>query len=141
MINIENKVIDTVNTAVTAAYPDATVEGGYNPTPDSFPYITVTELENFMPESVQDNINRELYVQVMYETNVYANDPLREITAKKIADLVDDTMRGMKFIRTTRLQTPNVDRTIYRVTMRYQAVVMAGTTTDGTTYYQLFHKI
>lgn len=141
MISIENKVIDTVNRDVTATYPNATVEGGYNPTPDSFPYITVSEMDNFMPERVQDNLNRELYVQVMYEVNVYTNDPVKELTAKKIADLVDETMRGMKFLRTSRLQTPNVDRTIYRITMRYRAVVMAGSTEDGTTYYQLFHRI
>lgn len=141
MIDIENKVVDTVYRAVNAAYPNAEVEGGYNPTPDKFPYVTVVEIDNSMPELVQDNINRELYVHVFYEVNVYTNDSKKKSTAKAIADLVDDTMRGMKFLRTFRNQIPNIDRTIYRITMRYQAVVMAGTTTGDTTTYQLFHRI
>jgi hypothetical protein len=61
-------------------------------------------------------------------------------TAKRIADIVDTAMQNLKFTRTMSGQTPNIDRTIYRYTMRYEAIVQKGEDIDGVITYQMFHR-
>jgi hypothetical protein len=68
----------------------------------------------------------------MYEINVYTNDSQGKKTkAKSIANVIDGQMSLMHFTRKFRSQTPNVDRTIYRITMRYSAVVREGILSGG----------
>ena len=140
MTDIENKVIDTVTNAVEAEFSTATVDGRFDPSPASFPFISVEEIDSANLLKYQDNTNAERYTEVTYEVNICTNDKLKKSTAKAIAQVVDTAMNGMKFLRLSKTPTPNIDRTVYRLTMRYSAVVAAGVTKDGTTYYQMYHR-
>ena len=63
----------------------------------------------------------------------------KKAEAKSIADIVDATMLSMKFSRNMRSQIPNIDRAIYRVTMRFEAVVGEPiVASSGTTTLQMY---
>ena len=130
MTDIENKVIDTIIRAVEIAYPAALVEDRYNPSPASFPHAAVYELSNTNIKRYVDNLENELYSSLTYEVQVSANDKYKKSTAKAIASLIDGEMRGMGFLRTFKHPVPNVDRTVYRIVMRYSAIVRKGILSD-----------
>ena len=139
MIDIENLIVDKVNTACASLktqYPKLRVESDYIPTSASFPVVTVVESNNTTHLETQDADLEDHAVNVTYEINVYANDADKKATAKRIASVVDAEMLNNLFTRTFMGNTPNMDRTIYRITMRYTAVVEAPV--DGN--YQMYRR-
>lgn len=142
MIDIENLVIDKVFRAVNAAYPNAACYAEYVEMPESFPCVTLYEADNRSYRPSDDNQLSDHQCSVMYECNVYSDKQTgKKAEAKAIADIVDATMLSMKFSRNTRSQIPNIDRTIYRVTMRFEAVVGEPiVTSSGTTTLQMYRS-
>lgn len=146
MIDIENKVFNDVADAIKdeflTEYPKITIVGEYVEVPPSFPCITIVENDNYPYVRSQDDVGLEHHVSVSYEINVYTNNVNgKKALAKAIADVIDDTMVGMKFTRRMRNQIPNQDRTIYRIVMRYSAVVGdARPDDDGNLTYQIYTK-
>lgn len=132
MIDIENIVFTRLSAAIRSAFRDATVYGEYVEAPASFPCVVIVEADNSVLERTRTLDNTENYAQVMYEINVYTNDSQGKKTkAKSIANVIDGQMSLMHFTRKFRSQTPNIDRTIYRITMRYSAVVREGILSGG----------
>lgn len=95
---------------------------------DRFPLVVVTEEDNFISSSTLNNeeTNSKLY----YEINIYARDKIvngdlmydMEI-ARKIASEIDAVLNlKYKFNRISCRPTPNLDDSIYRITMRYSIV-------------------
>lgn len=140
MIDIENKIIDTVARAVNAQYPNAEVAERFNDSPASFPFVSVEEIDNSNPRQYQDNTRVELYSQIFYEVNICTNDPLKKSTAKAIAQIVDEAMNDMKLLRQSKVPTPNINRTVYRLTMRYRAIVGKGRQVGDNIVYQMYHQ-
>lgn len=142
MIDIENLVIDKVFRAVNAAYPNAVCYSEYVEVPESFPCVTLYEADNRSYRPSDDNQLSDHQCSVMYECNVYSDKQAgKKAETKAIADIVDATMLSMKFSRNMRSQIPNVDRTIYRVTMRFEAVVGEPVvTSSGTTTLQMYRS-
>lgn len=142
MIDIENLVIDKVFRAVNAAYPNAVCYSEYVEMPEAFPCVTIYEADNRSYRPSDDNQLSDHQVSVMYEINVYSDKQTgKKAEAKAIADIVDATMQSMKFSRNMRSQIPNIDRTIYRVTMRFEAVVGEPiVTSSGTTTLQMYRS-
>ena len=131
MIDIENKVINDVFTAVRSAYSGAVCYGEYVSVPAAFPCVTLYEADNSTYRRSQDDINQEHHAHVMYECNVYSDKQTgKKAEARAIAKLVDDTMQSMRFTRTYYSPMPNLDRTIFRITMRWEAVVGEPITTN-----------
>lgn len=142
MIDIENLVIDKVFRAVNSAYPNAVCYSEYVEIPEAFPCVTLYEADNRSYRPSDDNQLSDHQVSVMYECNVYSDKQTgKKAEAKAIADIVDAEMLSMKFSRNTRSQIPNIDRTIYRVTMRFEAVVGEPiVTSSGTTTLQMYRS-
>lgn len=142
MTDIENLVCDRVFRAVNAAYPNAVCYSEYVEVPESFPCVTLYEADNRSYRPSDDNQLSDHQCSVMYECNVYSDKQTgKKAEAKTIADIVDSTMQSMKFSRNMRSQIPNVDRTIYRVTMRFDAVVGEPIVdNDGTTTIQMYRS-
>ena len=140
MIDIENKIFTEVYNAVHAKYADADIrsEGVFEAT--KFPLVTFIEESNTTYTPSLDNDLTEHHASVMFECNVYCNDKKRKTTCKAIAQLIDDTMLGLKFTRSFFGQTPNQDQTIYRMTLRYTAIVGEGIKSGNTTTYQMYRK-
>lgn len=143
MIDIENIVVNNVIDALSTAYSSAApvVYSEYVEGPSELPCVTIYEANNSTHRLSQDNYLQEHNVNVMYEVNVYCADEInKKATAKAIADVVDTAMQNMKFTRTIRSQIPNVDRTIYRITMRYTAVVGEPFTVGSVETYQVYRQ-
>lgn len=136
MIDIENIVFTKIADVLRAAYNGISVYGEYVEIPASFPCVTIVEADNAVYERTRDLNGVEHYARIMYEINVYTNDSTgKKSKAKAIASVIDREMSKMLFTRTFMGQTPNIDRTIYRITMRYLAVVREGISIDGKTVY------
>ena len=136
MIDIENIVFTKVATALRSKFSGISVYGEYVETPASFPCVTLVESDNRVYERTRDLDGIEHHALITYEVNVYTNDSqMKKSVAKEIANFVDDLMSSMLFTRKFRGQTPNIDRTIYRITLRYQGVVREAVEKDGTKYH------
>ena len=142
MIDIENKVLDTVFNAVQSAYSTASCYGEYVSVPAAFPCVTLYESDSRTYTPSNDEQLHEHQAIVTYECNVYSDLKTgKKAQAKAIADIVDRAMQSMKFARTMRSQIPNMDRTIYRVTLRYEAIVGEPITeSDGNITYQMYRR-
>lgn len=142
MIDIENFIVDKVNTAVATlktTYPKLKVVSDYIETSESFPLISVVESDNYTHLETQDASLADHAANVTFEINIFANDKKKKSTAKKIAAAVDAEMLNNLFTRTFMGQTPNVDRTIYRITIRYSAVVWPIVNGNNITY-QMYRR-
>lgn len=138
MIDVENVIFTHLATAIRSAFSGISVYGEYIETPASFPCVTVVEADNRVLESTRDLSGVEHYAKVMYEINVYTNDANgKKAKAKEISNVIDNVMSGLLFTRTFRGQTPNIDRTIYRITLRYEAVVREGIEMNGKIVHQM----
>lgn len=142
MIDIENLVCDAVFRAVNAIYPSAECYSEYVETPAAFPCVTLYEADNRSYRPSDDNQLADHQVHVMYECNVYSDKSNgKKAEAKAIADIIDSAMQSLKFSRSMRSQIPNQDRTIYRVTMRFEAVVGEPVIVNGETVtYQMYRS-
>ena len=142
MIDIENIVVNAVSTAldsIKTEYPNLNVQSMYVDAPSAFPCISVVEINNSTYQPSHTELLEE-HALITYDVNVYTNDPYLKQTAKKIANIADTAMQNLKFTKTMSGQTPNIDRTIYRYTMRYEAIVQRGVESDGTITYQMYHN-
>lgn len=141
MISIENLIIDKVNKGLAplkADYPKLRVVSDYIETSETFPLVSVVESDNYTHLPTQDAALVDHAVNVAYEVNIFANDKKKKTTAKKVASAVDEIMLENLFTRTFMGNTPNMDRSIYRITMRYTAVV-AAPPKEGVPY-QMYRK-
>lgn len=137
MISIENLMVDKINTALASlktTYPKLRVVSDYIETSETFPLVSVVESDNYTHLATQDAALEDHAANVSFEINVFANDKKKKSTAKAIASAVDAEMLNNLFTRTFMGQVPNVDRTIFRITMRYTAVVAPIVNGNNTTY-------
>lgn len=139
MTDIENLVINTISERVTAAFPEADVTGIYTDTPQTFPHVCVQQADK---ETYTRSLDGEL--QPHHETVFFSVDVFsaaggeRKSEAKAIMDLIDEVMAEMLFTLTSQSPTPNIDRTVYRITSRYRAVHGRGRTVGDDTVVQMY---
>lgn len=127
MIDVENIIFTKLAQALRAAYNGISVYGEFVEVPASFPCVTIVEADNQVLKQTRDLSGVEHYAKAMYEINVYSNKASgKKSEAKEISNMIDGMMTDMLFTRTFRGQTPNIDRTIYRITLRYEGVVREG---------------
>lgn len=126
MIDIENDVFTIAANELRAAHDSVNVSMEYTATPSKFPSVTIVESDNRVYDTMRTSATIERAVRVMYEVNVYSNKTSGKKTeAKSLADTVDATFTRLGFTRTYRNQVPNfLDATIYRIVMRYEALVV-----------------
>jgi hypothetical protein len=134
MIDVENKVFDTVSKALRAAHGNALfVTGEYVQAPPKFPAVSLIESDNRVATRYR-TLNVENAASVMYELNVYSNKTAgKKSEAKAIANTADEIMASLGFTRTMRNTVPNFnDASIYRIVCRYEGVVIPN---DDEIYY------
>lgn len=99
---------------------------------DKFPLVTLEEIDNVQTGGTTKTRIRELTSKIEFEINIYAIDKSsgsKIIAAPEISNelkaLVDKVMTNyFQFTRTVCKPTPNLDDTIYRVTMRYEVGIL-----------------
>ena len=134
MVDIENKVIDTLSRAFEGV---ATVSSTYSDS--SFPFVYVAEVSNTGYARSYDNELREHHARVTFRVECYS---ILESGAKQeckaLMQIADLCMQGMKFRRTSYGFIPNIDRSITRIHADYTAVVGEPREIDGETVYQIY---
>lgn len=142
MIDIETLVFNTVANAVQAEVPNAEIYGEYVEAPATFPCVYIVEDSNTTYEESLDESGTENHARISYEINVYSDKRIgKKSFAKRMMDIVDDAMQGMYFVRTFRGQTPNLDRTVYRYTSRYEAIVSKGYQEGDDIVHYIYRRI
>jgi len=121
MIDIENYVYTQVRTAIKGAFPLADVSGTYISTPSTFPHVSIEETDSYSLADRISTSDREYAANLTYTVNIYTNTATAKSDAKAIAAVVNDAFTDFGFARSMKQEMPNIDRTIYRLILRFQA--------------------
>ena len=123
MIDIEPRVYTTIRSALKEEFPNINITGKYTDSPAKFPHVSIEETNNAVDASYSSTSDREYAANVTYTVNIYTNTETAKADAKNIAKIVNDTFSVLGFARSLSQPLPNIDRTIYRYTMRFTALV------------------
>lgn len=143
MIDIESKIVDTIYNAVKAnnAYPDADVTTGFDEKTAIFPCVVVEEIDNAPLRRMDTDTCAENYTRLSYEVSVYTNDVNKAKTeGKKILEIVDTALQGLKFRRVRKNKPLNIARTIFRQYARYEVIVGKPIIDGNKTIYQMYRR-
>lgn len=132
MIDCENEVYTRLAKVLREKFPKIDIASEYVKSPSSFPHVSITQSDSYVPTELQDSGMRENMAVVVFEINVYSNKTEGKKTeCKKIVRTIDDELYSMNFRRTAMTPVPNLeDATIYRITARYRVA------TDGKYFYR-----
>ena len=140
MIDVFNLVFTKVYDDINYHFEDVDVKDEYIDESAHFPCVTVTQDSNTDYQKMMINIFSN-YSKILITVNIYTNSNTKKTDAKKLLQQVDDTMHRCKFICTYCSNTPNVDRSIYRITARYEAVVGAKQSEgNGNWFHQVYRS-
>ena len=143
MIDIENTLFNAVATALRTEYEGIKVYGEYVAEPASFPTVNMWENSNAIWSGGESNTSLDDYANVGYTIQVFTNSSTKKLQGKEIANFIDNIMTGFRFRRTLMQQVPNIDRTIYRIELRYTGTVKRtdfDPTEEGNVFYQVFPR-
>ena len=143
MIDLENTLFNIVATELRNNHQDIVVYGEYVAEPASFPCVNMWESGNSVNAMYEDTSALDDYVNVTYAIQVYTNTPTKKLDAKAIANEIDTIMTRYRFRRSLFSQVPNIDRTIYRIEMRYSGIVKRTDytpTVSGDTVFNIFSQ-
>lgn len=140
MIDLENTLFNIVATELRTNHDGIAVYGEYVAEPASFPCVNMWESGNSVNAMYEDTSALDDYVNVTYAIQVYTNTPTKKLDAKAIANEIDTIMTRYRFRRSLFSQVPNIDRTIYRIEMRYSGIVKRTdfATDSGDTFFQVY---
>lgn len=141
MIDIENYMFDSVINAVLAEYPGCSYYSVATETPTIFPCITMEEVNNEIYQDSMDSSALENHARISYEINIYTNiDEGKKAQAKNICQIIDNVMQSNNFIREFYSPMPNIDITIYRITLRYSGIVAKGVESGENILYHIYRQ-
>ena len=149
MIDIENVVVSNIITATRTqfgtTYPGLKVYSTTPKQPESFPCVVLEMVSDVsVRQTYSFDSTQEQHADVVFQLDVYCNNgDASKQTAKTIFNFIDKQMQGMGFVRSMMMPTPNIDRTIYRITGRFTGRADAGITETvggvSTTTFTIFH--
>lgn len=141
MVDVESLVITAVDTDLKTSGYKIKVSSVYDPTPSSFPSVSVIEEDNRTYRKSQDDVAKEHHAEVLYTVNVYSNKKNgAKGEAKKIFAIVDNTLQGFKFTRTSMIPDSNADKSIYRIVARYEAIISEPKQIGNDTVWQVYRE-
>lgn len=124
MIDVESQVFTAVQTAVQTAFPGCLCQSTLTLMPAQFPAVCIEEVDNYVDGRYSDSENTEKIASVVYEVNIFSNDPNgRKANAKAILAVIDTKMNDLGFVRRTRRPVSLDSATAYRLVARYAAQV------------------
>ena len=141
MIDIENVMFNKVATQLRANHRGISVYSEYVAEPASFPCVNMWESSNNIYAERESNTSLDDYANVGYTIQIFTNSPTRKSDAKAIAHEIDDIMVLHRFRRVLFQQIPNIDRTVYRIELRYTGTVKrTDFGTDEDTIFQVYAR-
>ena len=138
MISVENFVFSPIAVDLRAQYPGIQVVSEELRSPafeNSSIAVSILEASNSIYQKMRTT-TIENAVQTMFEVNVYSNDTVyKKIEAKEVMAFIDERFENLGFTRIMCTPMANLqDATIYRITARYEGVVMPEYGVDETIY-------
>lgn len=141
MIDIENKIFNDIATAVQAQFAGAVVYSEAIDVPSGFPCVSMEEISNIVYKKSSDSSALENHARIGYEFNIYTNlESGKKTQAKQIRDIIDNTMSNYNFTRLMSQPMPNIDRTIFRIVVRYEGIVSKGVENGNDIVYTIYRK-
>lgn len=123
MIDIENKIFDSVATALEAKFNGIFVTSMELRVPTLFPAVSIVEIDNQTWRGTLDTASEEHHARIVYEVNVYSNKTdTRRSEVKAIFSVLDKVLFKLGFLRIMRRPISMDDATLYRMVGRYQGV-------------------
>ena len=141
MVDIENYVINQVTDGIALSFPEAEVLGEYVDQPKRFPCVCISLDDWPVYERSLDRSPLPHHMTAYFSVNVYSNKAgTKKSEAKALMAAVDEILCRMNMVRTMCSPTPNIDRSIYRITARYRVVHDEGRDVDGVTVVHLYRE-
>ena len=140
MIDIENKVINTIDEAFSD-WDDLTVVSVLPREDPKKNIVYVRMIDNSTYQDTLDQSLTEHHARVSFRIECYSNlfNGAKE-QVKEMLQVVDWAMQGMKFTRTSYNFIPNYDPSYTRAYADYYAIVQQGKTENGTTVHRMYRK-
>lgn len=126
MIDIENYVYTQVRNALKTHDSKISVSNDYAAVPSKFPHVSIEETDNASVSGRISTSDREYAANLTYTVTIYTNTALAKTDAKAIAVVVNEAFTDMGFVRSMKQELPNIDRTIYRLILRFNATAWKG---------------
>lgn len=133
MIDIENKIIDTIATAM----PGVPVYADFELNPEEFPCVMVSYSYTGDLSSTFDNQLTPHHARVAVQIDCFA---LSKDEAKAMNATAVDTMHSIKFVCADSANWGRYMDGICRYTSRFTAIVGEGVTEDGTTTFHMYRR-
>lgn len=143
MIDIESKIVDTIFNAVKApnVFPNADVTTGFDEKTATFPCVVVYEVDNAPYRRADTDDCAENYTRLTYEVSVYTDNVNSAKTeGKRILEIVDTALQGLKFRRIRKNQPLNIARTVFRQYGRWEVIVGKPIAVGDDTVYQMYRR-
>ena len=141
MIDIENTMFNAVATQLRQNHDGISVYGEYVQEPATFPCVNMWESSNNVYAERESTSSIDDYVNVGYTIQIFTNTTTKKQDAKNLAIEIDTIMTNYRFRRVLMQQIPNIDRTIYRIELRYTGTVKrTDFGTNGNTFYQVYPR-
>lgn len=122
MIDLENLIYTAIRSALKTQYGNnISVSGTYSDNPSAFPHVSIEETDNAVLPETASTSDREYAASLTYTVNIYTNTATAKQDAKDIAAVVNAAFVSCGFVRSMKQEMPNIDRTIYRLVLRFQA--------------------
>lgn len=124
MIDVSNLVVKACKDALADEFPDVKVYSSYVDETEQLPAVTCYEVSNSIDMTTMDSSGAEHYANVVFEISCYAkNDGYGRQATKKMFTRINDMLVRLNFVRTFKSELPNMDRSVYRYSGRFEARV------------------
>ena len=123
MIDIFNEVYTLLVNALAEYDSDIETSSVYTNAPSGYPFVSLEEIDNAVYQETSDSCDIEQHALIEYEVNIYTQNPEKKSKADGIANAVDTLFKSYGFVRQSKNSLQSADETIYRIIMRYSAVV------------------
>ena len=132
MIDKEYEVYTRVREKVLEAFPNASIDSSYQPTPSDFPHIAFYQIDEYATPELLDNSLIPKFHTITFEAQVHSNlTKKKNEEAKKIMNVICETMARMNFTLISKTPVPNInDSSIYRLAARFEG------TADENSFYR-----
>lgn len=128
MIDIENKVYTEVKNVLPVGTNTSSVRVAV---PSAFPHVAIIQDSCTVHMSTRDIAKIENHADVLFTIEIYST--VSKAECKSLASTADTKMSSMGFTRTFSNAVENIDGSVYRYVLRYEAIVSAGRVNGTTT--------
>ncbi|MFW6002000.1 MAG: hypothetical protein ACOCQD_01525 [archaeon] len=115
---LETIVYDILSTAIEEEFSDASIVNQYEPEVTTFPHIMIEQTNSF--NDIDSMTKQANFDNVIFQIEIYTIGDYKKKDAKEIADIVQDEMSILGFLKEQRSPVDNLqNRDVYRLMLRF----------------------